>query len=56
MQNFKLAIGNRMQYAAMIGLFDLGPRLALWRQFNAGLWKSWGTSKPDDSDEEYRPF
>jgi len=43
MDNFKLGFRNRMQYAAMIGLFDVGPRLALWRWMTAGLWKSWIT-------------
>ena len=32
-----------MQYALMIGLFDLGPRITLWRQWTAGLWRSHGT-------------
>lgn len=43
MDNFRLGLKNRLQYAFCIGVFDIGSRLALFRQWNAGWYRSFGT-------------
>lgn len=43
MDNFKGALKNRLQYAFCIGTFDIGSRLAFWRQWNAGWYRTFGS-------------
>lgn len=45
MDNFKLQVNSRLQFATMIAAFDLGPRLALWRWCTEGLYRGDHRSK-----------
>jgi hypothetical protein len=42
MDNYKLALKNRSQYATCIGLFDISSKVAAWRYFNGGWQKVFG--------------
>jgi len=43
LDNFRLGMKNRLQYALCIGTFDIGSRLALFREFNAGWYRTFGS-------------
>jgi solute carrier family 25 (mitochondrial oxoglutarate transporter), member 11 len=43
MDNFRLGIKNRLQYALMIGGIDISSRLAFYRYLTGGLYSSFGT-------------
>jgi len=42
MENYKLSLKNRSQYALAIGTFDISSRVAAWRWLNGGWQKAFG--------------
>ena len=45
LDNFRLGLKNRLQYALCIGAFDIGSRVAMFREFNAGWYRTFGACK-----------